>query len=357
MAKNLLVKIGKKIMNNKLLITGIILAILVILIIIIRNYNITKYRDLNIKKYDIILVGAGVGNAYLSYLLKEKYPKLKILVIEKTNRKGGRLLSMESDGDSATDDYVKDELGAMRIFKVDAMKELINLISKLGLQLQPVGIDDSHNYFLYKGKNYLKSEFKLPNGDSISKFKEDTLTNFKIDYEERNKKIFTNEDAYNDDFLRNHNLSEYYKKYNKATTDEILKIMDAYSGYDLYPNDVQASIPLALSHLYGSSLDGGQFYVKEGIDQIAIRLFEKANVEFMLNTEVRKITKEDDYKIVHIIDVNGNVNLIKSKFISLSGTTSQVQSIISNEIISQNRVNMCKYSKGIPLFKAFLQFP
>ena len=59
---------------------------------------------------------------------------------------------MESDGDSATDDYVKDELGAMRIFKVDAMKELINLISKLGLQLQPVGIDDSHNYFLYKGK-------------------------------------------------------------------------------------------------------------------------------------------------------------------------------------------------------------
>ena len=56
MAKNLLVKIGKKIMNNKLLITGIILAILVILIIIIRNYNITKYRDLNIKKYDIILV-------------------------------------------------------------------------------------------------------------------------------------------------------------------------------------------------------------------------------------------------------------------------------------------------------------
>ena len=140
MAKNLLVKIGKKIMNNKLLITGIILAILVILIIIIRNYNITKYRDLNIKKYDIILVGAGVGNAYLSYLLKEKYPKLKILVIEKTNRKGGRLLSMESDGDSATDDYVKDELGAMRIFKVDAMKELINLISKLGLQLQPVGI-------------------------------------------------------------------------------------------------------------------------------------------------------------------------------------------------------------------------
>ena len=55
-------------MNNKLLITGIILVILVILIIIIRNYNITKYRDLNIKNMILLVFSA---NAYLSYLLKE----------------------------------------------------------------------------------------------------------------------------------------------------------------------------------------------------------------------------------------------------------------------------------------------
>lgn len=348
-------KIGKKLMNHTLLIASIILVIIVIFIIIIKNNNTTKNTNLNRKEYDIILVGAGVGNAYLSYLLKQKYPKLKILVIEKTNRKSGRLLSMESDGDSETDDYVKDELGAMRVFKVDKMKNLTDLIEELGLTLQPVGVDESQNFFLYKGKKYLKNEFKLPNGDSISKFKKDTMNNFKADYKERNQKTFTTEDAHDDDFLRNHNLRQYYKKYNHATTDEILQIIDAYSGYDLYPNDVQASIPIALSNLYSSTLD--ECYVKEGIDQVAIRLFEKANVEFMLNTEVRKITKEDDYKIVHMINVNGNVDSIKTKFISLSGTTSQVQHMISNKIISQNRVNMCKYSKGIPLFKVFLQFP
>lgn len=320
-------------------------------VVALRSRHRVLEKNKNIKKYEIILVGAGVSNAYLSYLLKQKYPKLKILVIEKTNRVGGRTLSMESDGDLATDDYVKDELGAMRLFKVDEMKPLIDLIEKLGLTLQPVGLDESQNFFYYQDKKYLKSEFKLPNGDSVSKFQKDTLNNFRADYEERNQKTFTTEDAYDDEFLRNHSLSQYYKKYNHATTDEILQIINAYSGYDFYPNDVQACVSIA------NFLDStDQYYVKEGIDQIAKRLFEKANVEFMLNTEVRKITKEHDYKIVNTVDANGNVKKFKSKFISLSGSTSQVQSIISNEIISENRINMCKYSKGIPLFKAFLQF-
>ena len=64
-----------------------------------------------------------------------------------------------------------------------------------------------------------------------------------------------------------------------------------------------------------------QYYVKEGIDQIAVRLFEKANVEFILNTEVRKITKEHDYKIIHTVDANGNVKKFKSKFLLSSINT------------------------------------
>ena len=126
-------------------------------IVALRSRHRVLEKNKNIKNYEIILVGAGVSNAYLSYLLKQKYPKLKILVIEKTNRVGGRTLSMESDGDLATDDYVKDELGAMRLFKVDEMKPLIDLIEELGLTLQPVGLDESQNFFYYKDKKYLKS--------------------------------------------------------------------------------------------------------------------------------------------------------------------------------------------------------
>ena len=190
--------------KNKLLIVGFALLIVGLALLIIQ---IKKHKDLH--QYNIILVGAGVSNAYLSYLLKKKYPKLNILVIEKTNRIGGRLLSMDSDGKPSTDEYVKDELGGMRMFECQTMKELINLVEELGLTVQPVSLDDKNNYFYYKGRNYLKGEFKLPNGDSISKFKTDTFTKFKVDYEERHKKIFTSQDAYNDDFLRNHNINEY----------------------------------------------------------------------------------------------------------------------------------------------------
>ena len=340
--------------KNKLLIVGLALLIVGLALLITQ---IKRHKEL--QKYNITLVGAGVSNAYLSYLLKQKYPKLNILVIEKTNRIGGRLLSMDSDGKSSTDEFVKDELGGMRMFECQTMKELINLVEELGLTLQPVSLDDTNNYFYYKGQNYLKSEFKLPNGDSISKFKADTFTKFKVDYEERNKKIFTSQDAYNDDFLRNHSLNEYYKRYNPETTDEILKIIESYSGYDICDDNCQASIDLGQVFSVDGDIFGErrQLYVKEGYSQIPLKLFEKANVEFILNTEVRKITKEGDYKIVHLIDSKGIRKSIKSKFISLSGTPGEIQSITSNKIISRDRFNLCSNTIPGSLFKLFLQFP
>ena len=41
------------------------------------------------KNYDIIIIGGGIAGIYSMYNLKKKYPKLKVLLLEKEDRFGG----------------------------------------------------------------------------------------------------------------------------------------------------------------------------------------------------------------------------------------------------------------------------
>ena len=41
--------------------------------------------------YDYIIIGAGVSGLYTNYCLKKKNPNLKILILESSDRIGGRI--------------------------------------------------------------------------------------------------------------------------------------------------------------------------------------------------------------------------------------------------------------------------
>jgi protoporphyrinogen oxidase len=43
------------------------------------------------KNYDIIIVGGGIAGIYTMYNLKKRNPKLKVLLLEKEDRFGGRV--------------------------------------------------------------------------------------------------------------------------------------------------------------------------------------------------------------------------------------------------------------------------
>lgn len=47
---------------------------------------------------DYIIIGAGISGCYLSYKLRQLHPNASIVILEKSNRIGGRLLSRELDG-------------------------------------------------------------------------------------------------------------------------------------------------------------------------------------------------------------------------------------------------------------------
>ena len=76
------------------------------------------------KKYDIIIVGGGISGIYTMYNLKKKYPKLKVLLVEKEDRFGGRVYTYHERIDNKI--YQMD-LGAGRIgFHHNLMIDLIN---------------------------------------------------------------------------------------------------------------------------------------------------------------------------------------------------------------------------------------
>ena len=82
------------------------------------------------KNYDIVIIGGGIAGIYSMYNLKKKYPKLKVLLLEKDDRFGGRVYSFNAKVDNI--DYVMD-LGAGRIGHHH--KLMVSLIKELKFQL------------------------------------------------------------------------------------------------------------------------------------------------------------------------------------------------------------------------------
>lgn len=94
--------------------------------------------------YDFIIIGGGVGGCHTAMKLKDKYPNKKILLIEKSNRIGGRLLSIETkDG--------KIEAGGARFS--NHHKLLNKLIDELGISKKKNKIG-SDTEFISTDKNF-----------------------------------------------------------------------------------------------------------------------------------------------------------------------------------------------------------
>ncbi|MEO8673374.1 MAG: FAD-dependent oxidoreductase [Tahibacter sp.] len=109
---------------------------------------------------DVLIIGAGVSGLYCAYRLLEQQPTLKICVVEKIGRIGGRL---DTDHVVIVDDSgkpveTKDEEGGMR-FNFQ-MTELLELSRRLGLdqRIVPFGMGDDNNRYYVRGHAFTVGE-------------------------------------------------------------------------------------------------------------------------------------------------------------------------------------------------------
>ncbi len=97
--------------------------------------------------YDIIIIGGGISGIYTMYNLKKKYPKLKVLLLEKDNRFGGRIYTYFEKINNKT---YKMDLGAGRLGFHH--KKIMNLLEDLKLKHEIIPITNTQNYIEYNKK-------------------------------------------------------------------------------------------------------------------------------------------------------------------------------------------------------------
>jgi len=302
-----------------------------------------------IQETDVLIVGGGFSGCWFADKLKREHPHLRVLMVEASRRIGGRLHSCDNDGADST---VKDELGGMRIFP-SHMPKVAGLLERFGLDLAPLDLGDATNLFNTEGETVRKQDGHMPLGGewegknptamSAAAVKAYKATHFWED---------CSHEAFNCSELRSLSLAEFFVKYAKASCQEIACWL-AYSGYNLYHEDVQSSIYVHDGEFYGSDMSHHHF-VKQGYMELVTRLKAASGVETRIATKVTEIRKEGSTIIATLSSgqqVAAHTNVI------LAMTAKELQKIGGWDcIVAPARVSAIQSCKPIPLFKCFMDF-
>ena len=163
------------------MIIKIIILLLLLSVFIILN-NIKKQME-----YDVVIVGAGITGCYLANRMAKQFPNKKILILEKNNRIGGRIITHKDMNG------INCEYGAMRIFK-EYQPRITKLLDDLKLETIPVTYINKNNIFYCKNSVFYND-----------KLYPETDTKYFLNENEKNKNVFD---------TVNNNIVELYKKNN-----------------------------------------------------------------------------------------------------------------------------------------------
>jgi monoamine oxidase len=325
---------------------------IIVLIIIIYFYERVSEKDYIYN--EVICLGSGVSSAYICYKLKKDVYKKKILVLERENVMGGRLYSVFSDENKTESlEVTYDELGAMRLFKENAMNKVFDLLSEFKIDTIPVGLEDKNNIFYYEGEHLKKENIRLENGITFEEMKQTALNNVRLEYPD-----FTYETVLEYPEIVKMNIYDYFGKYANISEEDINKFK-TYDGYDFLDKDTSISVYLIYGNWLTAAKSDQQVYIKDGIVTIVKKMFEKSNSEIIFNTNAVYIEKtNDNYNLIHTINKNHEYKCYKCKYLFLGVTPKTINELntIRPLPISNLRLNMINQTKGLPLMKIFLKY-
>ena len=266
--------------------------------------------------YDYIIVGTGIGGLNLGYKLSKKYPKKKILLIEKDYNIGGRIQSV----------YLHNNLyyesGGIRFYP-----EHKNLLS------------------LLKDFKYLKKDFiKIPHD-----YKRDLVINknVKKNENELNQILIDNKDNFTEKQLLNMTFETYSKKF--LTKDE-LHYLKTFNGFPHIFTETSACNGLMI--LKRDFHDIKHFYIiKSSLSNFLYKIvdyIQEKNNNINLGEEFINFTKKNN-----IISVKTNKNIYNTHNLILTIPLENLNKI-NNKLLDKKIINTVNQ---IPLCRIFAIFP
>jgi protoporphyrinogen oxidase len=273
--------------------------------LIFSNYN-----------YDIIIIGGGITGVFLSYKLCET--DLKIMLIETTERLGGRVNTIKKDG-------IQYEAGAARFHS--SHSKLLTLIDELGLSKNKMKLSKKFDTILRTKKNNPKYN-----------------TSFKLDLKELlNKSYELSKDIKKEELI---NIS--YEQYlvNIFDFETMLFIKQSF-GYDSEFESMNAYT--ALMMFKDDFFKEEDYYVLFGglcqvVERMEDYIRKKENVTIKLNCSIKEIHDK------HVITDKGT----KFKFKHLISTIPS--SKLMNFDFFKDKLELLKAVKPVPLLRVYMKY-
>ena len=328
--------------------------------------------------FDIVVIGGGITGTYLTRRLTSQYPRLKILLIEKTDRIGGKFLSSYLGPDENPYNTAL-EYGGMRIFP-SIQPRISKLLEFLNLTKVAVPYSSPNNLFSGRTKTFLNSEL-FPN----------TKSAYFLEPEEENAEVFTTVndniyDKFNDYGVDSNPLYQYriiaFKNpglsglcfRNEVMEGQVSISTENYrrfsdiSGYTGFFYGKGSFVSLAYENISLNDFDTTQYFIKEGYQQVPVGCVNNfktvsfndiknnnftENNSLLMNTELLKFSVMNNN--IEITVSNGNENIsLKSKKLFITTPTNTLQSI--EGFPDEYYTNFTRHLKQIPLFKIFLKY-
>ena len=237
--------------------------------------------------YDIVIIGGGISGIYTMYNLKKNYPRLKVLLLEKEDRFGGRIYTYFEKVNGQT---YKMDLGAGRLGFHH--KRIMNLLEDLKLKDDIIPISNTETYIEYdKKSNIAIDKSNLKKQISIllykffnSKFIEKIPSNI---FKKLYISTFLNKIFSNVTYKNIQNTFEYKSK---------LKNLNAYDAIKYFKYDYNKYSKFFI-------LKNGLYTI---IDKMVKNIDNNKNYSLKKNTEVKKISWNSDNKYYRIEYLNKN---------------------------------------------------
>jgi monoamine oxidase len=279
-------------------------------------------KNHNTINYDLVIIGGGISGIYTLYKLSSKYPQLKILLLESSERYGGRIYSYKETIDG--EEYIMD-LGAGRLGHHH--KLINNLINELGLKPKIIDIPNTKTYIEVSENNSARDK-----------------TNFKDSIMTKLTKFFLSPlvSKLGKSILQKFYVSELIKKYMSLSFFQKVSSVFEYSS-DLNEFNAYDAIEY-FKHDYNN--ESKFFTLLGGLEQI---------IENML--VVIKKTKSYKSKNIELLNLSNVENIIKKntnlfKVVVNNYNKSKVYNVYSKYVICA----LPKQSlEKLDLFKPFLR--
>lgn len=283
----------------------------------------------SVQNYDIVIVGGGISGLYSAYKLINKYKNINILLLESSDRLGGRILTIKEN------DYSY-EAGAGRFH--ENQYRIMNLIKELKLDKKIVPIGDEIKFIPYPKDKYIDDTYfhKILDNKGI--------INEIIELKKDN--LITDQELIDNSFLE---ILEKKLKYKYPNIKEIFEdtyeywseiaVMNAYDAFNLITEDF---------------INDHQYYVLNGgltqiIDKLEDRI--KKRVKIIKNYKVDKIVKDNTTNTIFTINnkyTTNNLILALPKHALLG----------IDYFKNNNKINkLLNYVEETPLLRIYAQYP